>query len=164
MLDKKSDLIGEGMYEFVNAHCAFLFLSLFVSTYNLHHFFQNTCIHIYSCAWRHCGAQADAQEALAELYNSIGLFEPFECLFTIDIVERSLRDIISVVPIKYHSQEDINGLHPYNKYKSQQEINLDNGMIGSDNGDYDGMDSSDVDYLKILNGLRNDDSYDYNEE
>jgi hypothetical protein len=46
-----------------------------------------------SCAWRKCGAQADAQESLAELYNAIGLFEPFECLFTIDIVERSLRDI-----------------------------------------------------------------------
>ena len=111
---------------------------------------------IKSCAWRHCGAQADAQESLAELYNSIGLFEPFECLFTIDIVERSLRDIVNVVPIKYHSKEDIQNLQPYVKYKSQQEINLENGFSDND----DGMDSSDVDYLNILNGLRssNDDS------
>ena len=39
-----------------------------------------------SCAWRHCGAQADAQEALSELYNGLGLFEPFESLFVIDVI------------------------------------------------------------------------------
>jgi hypothetical protein len=36
-----------------------------------------------SCAWRHCGAKADAQEALAELYSSLGMLEPFECRFVI---------------------------------------------------------------------------------
>lgn len=54
-----------------------------------------------SCAWRYCGAKADAQEALAELYSSTGMLEPFECRFVIDIVERSLRDILSVVPDEY---------------------------------------------------------------
>ncbi len=109
-----------------------------------------------SCAWRHCGAQADAQEALAELYNSIGLFEPFECLFTIDIVERSLRDILNVVPIKYHSDVDVQNLVPYVPYQSQQEIfELEHG--GSDD---DGLDSSDYDYLKALSGLKNDYSTD----
>ena len=36
-----------------------------------------------SCAWRHCGAKADAQEALAELRNGLGLLEPYECRFVI---------------------------------------------------------------------------------
>ena len=36
-----------------------------------------------SCAWRHCGAKADAQEAIAELYNSVGMLEPYECRFII---------------------------------------------------------------------------------
>ncbi|KAL7471553.1 hypothetical protein ACHAXS_011854 [Conticribra weissflogii] len=36
-----------------------------------------------SCAWRHCGAKADAQEAMAELYSSMGMLEPFECRFII---------------------------------------------------------------------------------
>jgi len=36
-----------------------------------------------SCAWRHCGAKADAQEAVAELYSSVGMLEPFECKFII---------------------------------------------------------------------------------
>ncbi|KAI2497490.1 hypothetical protein MHU86_16992 [Fragilaria crotonensis] len=57
-----------------------------------------------SCAWRHCGAEADAQEALAELYNLSGVLEPFECRFVLDIVERSLRDILAAVPIKYYDQ------------------------------------------------------------
>ena len=57
-----------------------------------------------SCAWRHCGAEADAQEALAELYNLSGVLEPFECRFVLDIIERSLRDILAVVPIKYYDQ------------------------------------------------------------
>ncbi len=36
-----------------------------------------------SCAWRHCGAKADAQEAIAELYSYVGMLEPFECRFII---------------------------------------------------------------------------------
>jgi hypothetical protein len=36
-----------------------------------------------SCAWRHCGAKADGQEALAELYSSVGMLEPFECRFVL---------------------------------------------------------------------------------
>jgi hypothetical protein len=49
-----------------------------------------------SCAWRYCGAHADAQEALAELYNLLGVLEPYECRFVLDIIERSLRDILAV--------------------------------------------------------------------
>jgi hypothetical protein len=49
-----------------------------------------------SCAWRHCGALADAQEALDQLDHAIGMLEPFECLYCLDVVERSLRDILAV--------------------------------------------------------------------
>jgi hypothetical protein len=60
--------------------------------------FLNSWTHIFlpSCAWRHCGALADAQEALGELDSLIGVLEPFECLFGLDIVERSFRDILAV--------------------------------------------------------------------
>ena len=51
-----------------------------------------------SCAWRHCGAKADAQEATAELYSSVGMLEPFECRFIIDIAERSIRDVLAIIP------------------------------------------------------------------
>jgi hypothetical protein len=36
-----------------------------------------------SCAWRHCGALADAQEALDELDHHVGMLEPFECAFVL---------------------------------------------------------------------------------
>ena len=49
-----------------------------------------------SCAWRHCGALADAQEALDELDHLVGVLEPFEALFCLDIVERSFRDMLAV--------------------------------------------------------------------
>lgn len=65
-----------------------------------------------SCAWRHCGAEADAQEALAELYNLSGVLEPFECRFVLDIVERSLRDVLAVVPVKYYDQA-LDNYQPY---------------------------------------------------
>ncbi len=51
-----------------------------------------------SCAWRRCGAHADAQEALAELQRDAGMLEPFECEFVIEVARRSLRDVIGVVP------------------------------------------------------------------
>lgn len=49
-----------------------------------------------SCAWRHCGALADAEEALDELDHLVGVLEPYECLFCIDVIERSFRDILAV--------------------------------------------------------------------
>jgi len=84
-----------------------------------------------SCAWRRCGAQADAQESLAELYNSIGLFEPFECLFTLDIVDRSLRDILTVVPQDYKPSpnEIIEKIGRYVVYEPKNEISEDGEEI-----------------------------------
>eukprot|EP00537_Pseudo-nitzschia_pungens_P013233 CAMPEP_0172394940 /NCGR_PEP_ID=MMETSP1061-20121228/17144_1 /TAXON_ID=37318 /ORGANISM="Pseudo-nitzschia pungens, Strain cf. pungens" /LENGTH=288 /DNA_ID=CAMNT_0013126399 /DNA_START=368 /DNA_END=1231 /DNA_ORIENTATION=+ len=49
-----------------------------------------------SCAWRHCGALSDAQEALDALEYQVGMLEPFECIYCLDVVERSLRDILAV--------------------------------------------------------------------
>ena len=74
------------------------------------------------------------------MYNSIGLFEPFECLFTIDIVERSLRDIITVVPndLKPDSTSIIERIGEYVPYEPR-------------NGGVDGEDETiDQDYLDAL--------------
>ncbi len=105
-----------------------------------------------SCAWRHCGAQADAQESLAELYNSIGMFEPFECLFTLDIVERSLRDIVTAIPKDYKPTAQVltERIGDYIPYES----------VGVDE---DGTDSIDIDYLDALADLKNSISFDGDE-
>ena len=87
-----------------------------------------------SCAWRHCGAQADAQEALAELYNLLGVLEPFECLFCLDIVERSLHDVLAVST----SEKNIPVYIPYQP-----------------RGQEDGNSALDMDFIEALNGLRN---------
>jgi hypothetical protein len=60
-----------------------------------------------SCALRHCGAKADAQEAVAELYSEVGMLEPFEVQFIIDVVERSIRDVLAIIPddIKPHQKD-----------------------------------------------------------
>jgi hypothetical protein len=49
-----------------------------------------------SCAWRHCGALSDAQEAIDALEHQVGMLEPFECIYCLDVVERSLRDMLAV--------------------------------------------------------------------
>jgi len=86
-----------------------------------------------SCAWRHCGALADAQEAISFLSNSIGLLEPSECLFCLDIIERSLRDVVAVVPFKYYPLQ-FEKLPKYVKYIPKDEIKVDDddSSIGTD--------------------------------
>jgi len=101
-----------------------------------------------SCAWRHCGANADAQESLAELYNSVGMLEPFECHFVLDIVERSLRDILTVVPITYHPVDLRDTLKVYVPYQRESDVN---GYVNGEEG------SSTIDdkFVNTLFGLRN---------
>ena len=101
-----------------------------------------------SCAWRHCGAQADAQESLAELYNSVGMFEPFECLFTLDIVERSLRDIITVLPGEFKPDKAVlnERIGEYVPYLSSN----------SEDNEEDEIDSIDRDFVNALANLRSD--------
>ena len=59
-----------------------------------------------SCAWRHCDALADWQEAVAELDTLTGVLEPFEVIFCLDIIERSLRDMLAQAPWDIASQAD----------------------------------------------------------
>lgn len=92
-----------------------------------------------SCAWRHCGAKADAQEAIAELYSSVGMLEPFECRFIIDIIERSIRDVLLVIPDDL--LPDVK-LKPYENYVSQAEQAGDDSM------------GLDYEYVQALNFLR----------
>jgi hypothetical protein len=51
-----------------------------------------------SCAWRgYCGAIADFQESLDEIDMLLGVLEPNEILFCLDVMEGSIRDIMSIV-------------------------------------------------------------------
>ena len=105
--------------------------------------------HWGSCAWRHCVAQADAEETILELNNSVGLFEPFECLFSLDIIERALRDILTVVPSQYHPLESRNALVDYIPYLFK--------TFDSDNetaGEFGNTESLESDFLKVSSGLR----------
>ena len=97
-----------------------------------------------SCAWRHCGAAADSQEALAELRNSLGMFEPYECLFALDIVERSLRDMLAVVPKSLRPSGVEGELAPYVPYESRAD---------ADGYEYD--EDSDSALLTAMTSLRN---------
>lgn len=71
-----------------------------------------------SCAWRHCGALADAQEAMDELDYMLGVLEPFEARFCLDIVERSLRDILAVVDWSQAAPDDRQYYERLPKYES----------------------------------------------
>ena len=71
---------------------------------------------------------------MAELYNLIGVLEPFECEFCLDIVERSLRDILAV------SGSDLSGVPPYVPYEAK-------GVEGGDS-------ALDMDYLDALAMVR----------
>ena len=84
-----------------------------------------------SCAWRHCGAKADAQEAIAELYNNVGMLEPFECRFIIDVVERSIRDVLVVIPDDIKPDQQ---LKKYVDYVPQAQD--DSGELGIDYEEY----------------------------
>jgi hypothetical protein len=57
-----------------------------------------------SCEWTYCGALADAQEALDALDHLLGANEPFECLFCMVGMERSLRDSFSLQRSDLRSQ------------------------------------------------------------
>ncbi|CAJ1963233.1 unnamed protein product [Cylindrotheca closterium] len=92
-----------------------------------------------SCAWRHCGALADAQEAIDELDHLIGILEPFECLFCIDIVERSLYDILAVTQ-KY--QDPSIPVPEYQQLHRKSDVGPE------------GVDQFDTEYLEALQFLK----------
>ena len=99
-----------------------------------------------SCAWRHCGALADAQEALDELDHLLGVLEPPECLFCLNVAERSLRDMLAVVPVEYKAMEGMPAYSPYQSahYSEDDEFGEETDVL-------------DKDYLRMLQELRNSD-------
>lgn len=98
-----------------------------------------------ACAWRHCGAAADAQESIAELRCRLGLFEPFECLFALDIVERSIRDMLAVIPDKFKPTGEAGQVEEYQPYQPRSE----------EEGNFDG-DGDESDFLSALSALRSE--------
>lgn len=101
-----------------------------------------------SCAWRHCGALADAEEALDELQFMLGVLEPFEAIFCLDIVERSLRDILVLVPWDEARVEDAASWREYPAY--QPRITYD------PEDEEDGDSKIDEAYFKALQEFRVD--------
>ena len=85
-----------------------------------------------SCAWRHCGALADAQEAIDEVEHLMGVLEPFEAIFCLDIVERSLRDILTLVPWDQVNRDDAERWKSWPAYIPRTSQNSeDDGGMGS---------------------------------
>ena len=104
-----------------------------------------------SCAWRHCGALSDAQEAIDQLDMQIGMLEPYECLFVLDVAERSLRDILAVT-VEYHHDDiitDTTGakIPEYKPIQRMSDVPNDEGLL----------DRTETDYLNTLSILRNSD-------
>jgi hypothetical protein len=97
-----------------------------------------------SCAWRHCGALADAQEALDELDFLLGVLEPFEAVFCLDVVERSLRDILIAVPWDQVNSNDVQVWKNWPAYKP---------IISQNSSDEDGLDRIDEEYVRTLKEL-----------
>jgi hypothetical protein len=94
-----------------------------------------------SCSWRHCGALSDAMEALDALEHQVGMLEPFECTYCLDVVERSLRDMLAVT----------------NKYADKSLKIPDYIQIQrmSDLSNDDALDRQDAEYMDTLSLLRN---------
>lgn len=103
-----------------------------------------------SCAWRHCGALADIQEAADEIDALLGVLEPFEVNFCLDIIERSLRDVLSEVPWSLSSPVDHKSYSDIPEYEPKVKVSVDGMDVNEEYSRFDG------DYLKILQTLRID--------
>eukprot|EP00536_Pseudo-nitzschia_multiseries_P014499 jgi/Psemu1/327564/estExt_fgenesh1_pg.C_7140005 len=99
-----------------------------------------------SCSWRHCGALSDAQEAIDALEYQVGMLEPFECIYCLDVVERSLRDILAVTNDYRDSAVKIPEYIPIQRMSDL-----------SNQDDEDILDRQDKDYMDTLSFLRNSD-------
>lgn len=96
-----------------------------------------------SCAWRHCGALSDAQEAIDALEHQIGMLEPFECVYCLDVVERSLRDMLAVTNKYADTSIKIPDYVPIQR------------MSDLTDQDDDSLDRQDLEYMDTLEILRN---------
>jgi hypothetical protein len=105
-----------------------------------------------SCAWRHCGALADVQEALDELLQLLGVLEPYEAIFCLDVVERSLREILALVPWDYADAADASRYASLPPYESKIVRSNENG----DDNDDEILSRIDAAYFQALQDLRID--------
>jgi len=96
-----------------------------------------------SCAWRHCGALSDAQEAIDALEYQVGMLEPFECIYCLDVVERSLRDMLAVTNKYADNSMKVPDYIPIQRMSelSNQEDNI--------------LDGQETEYMNTLSFLRN---------
>lgn len=102
-----------------------------------------------SCAWRQCGAWADWQESLDQLDALLGMLEPNEVVFCLDIVERSLRDVLAVVPPELWGKADWQTYQRIPDYQPYPSSTADSSFIESEEG-------ADDPYLQALMELRVD--------
>ena len=102
-----------------------------------------------SCAWRRCGAWADWQESLDQLDALLGMLEPNEVVFCLDIVERSLRDVLAVVPPELWGKADWQKFQRIPNYRPYTSSNVDSSYNVSEEGAEDP-------YLQALMELRVD--------
>lgn len=109
-----------------------------------------------SCAWRHCGAVADAQEALDELDQLLGVLEPYEAVFCLDIVERSLRDILAVLPWDRASERDLEIYQKLPPYESRVSVNQNDDDEHDSGGGDNILSRIDDAYFRALQELRID--------
>ncbi|OEU13383.1 hypothetical protein FRACYDRAFT_262227 [Fragilariopsis cylindrus CCMP1102] len=126
-----------------------------------------------SCAWRHCGALSDYQEAIDALEYQVGMLEPYECLFVLDVIERSLRDILAVTNDYHHDTITIDASSSAatisttalsssssssTLMKVPKYIPLQRMSDMSNEEEEDGLDRSETEYLKTLSLFRNSES------
>jgi hypothetical protein len=115
-----------------------------------------------SCAWRRngCGVWADWQESIDQIDSLLGVLEPHEVLFCLDIVERSLREVLDIIPpSRWHPRDlaEYQALRPYRSYfaslgeeDSHGDYSRSGVRVESDN--YKELDP----YLRVLMDLRVD--------
>jgi hypothetical protein len=108
-----------------------------------------------SCAWRHaCGAWADWQESIDQIDALLGVLEPQEVLFCIDVVERSVREVLSAIPPSLWDPSDWRAFEAFPKYEPYVFSDESNGSFGDGAG---GVETEDLDpYIRALMDLRID--------
>ena len=110
-----------------------------------------------SCAWRskQCGAWADAVEAIDEIDSLLGILEPYEVLFCLDIVERSLRDVLAVAQLEPADalwyQQELPAYRPHRVFDAFEPL-----LPGMMEEDYEGDLRIDDSYFQALQELRID--------
>jgi hypothetical protein len=104
-------------------------------------------------AWRHCGALADAQEAVDELDYLLGVLQPYEALFCLDVVERSVRDMLTTVPWQQADAVDVLFWKELPLYQPHVSTNVQYDENDRDSGDNYILDEA---YVKALFELRVD--------